>query len=388
MGLIIGPFPEKITGRSAPGGIAGHIGGLFDFLELKGISVSMCYHRPFNVKKDGILNSTKKEWLSAIIHGFFLLLFEKKHNFFDYSIRHNVAITYYVSTLKKYLKKISWDFIHIHSLHNPAAIAVKYLNYKGQIIITDHGFYSNEHYKTKKMRILLEQNYAIADKIVYISDFSYSRHNEEKLGNLGKLIKINNPFHFNGYPKKIYTQSNDKNSEMKKIFFNGYGRSMKIKGLDILLHTMNRYPDLYKGIKLLLLCNENATKYVKKNVWNFDYELIGRTTHKNVLNIYSDADILVVPSRSESFGLVYIEALAIGIPVIGYYGVINEFKGALNSYIGESFDPSCEDEASLMEKIKNCLTMPFDADRVREGLINNYSWDILGHKFISLYYPE
>jgi glycosyltransferase involved in cell wall biosynthesis len=160
-----------------------------------------------------------------------------------------------------------------------------------------------------------------------------------------------------------------------------------VKKLDLLLSTMNTYPELYKNMELIVLCDSEMDNYIKEKAWNFTHTLVGKTTLENIFNIYCNVDLLVVPSKSESFGLVYTEALAVGVPVIGFYGVIDEFKTVLNTYIGEPFDPSSESEEDLKEKIVKCLTIPFDAALVKDNLIKNFSWEILYPKFLELYYP-
>lgn len=371
--------------NAKPGGVATHIDGLIEYLENNDIKTYLCYHKSYRgINDTHVLNVSKVGWLFAVVQGMFVLIFNKDYHFFDYSINDIIITAYYISILKIFLKKLHVDFVHIHSLHNPATIALDIINYKGRIIVTDHGFFSNKNYTDKRTRIKLCKNYSIANKVIYISEFALQKHLESKLGDSNKLIKIPNPTDFSKYPvKKIYTSQGGP----KRLFFNGYVKSRDIKKLVLLLSSMNTYPELYKNMELIVLCDSEMDNYIKERTWNFVYKLVGKTTLENIFNIYCNVDLLVVPSKSESFGLVYTEALAVGIPVIGFYGVIDEFKTVLNTYIGESFDPSSESEEALKEKIAKCLNTPFDAALVRNNLIKNFSWETLGQLFISLYYP-
>lgn len=384
VGLIIGPFPGRITGQLSPGGIATHIDGLINYLDGTGISTYKCYHKPYNIKRADILNSSPKEWFISVIHGIILLIHSKNFDFSNYSIRDTIIIAFYLASLKSFLLKVAPDFVHIHSLHNPAPIALGILNYRKPIIITDHGFWQHEGYSGKKSMIKLIKNYTLASTVIYISNIAYKKHISAKLGDNKKLVKIPNPTNFMKYPNKV---NKENNLPKKEIFFNGYSESIERKGLDILLSTMNKYSELYDTIKLKIICDKKAENYIKNNSWKFEYALIERTTLEKILIIYCDVDLLVVPSRSESFGLVYTEALAVGIPVIGYFEVIYEFKKTLDNYIGESFNPFSEHEQDLRDKIVKCLNTPFDAHTVRDGLIKNYGWDVLGPRILDLYYP-
>jgi glycosyltransferase involved in cell wall biosynthesis len=62
--------------------------------------------------------------------------------------------------------------------------------------------------------------------------------------------------------------------------------------------------------------------------------LMGRCTREEVAKQLSDSDCFALPSASETFGVVYIEALAMGVPVIatrcgGPEGFVNEGNGVL-----------------------------------------------------------
>lgn len=128
IGLIIGTLPASYRGIAA-GGIATHIEGLIKSLQANGIKTYICYHKPFGVKHPDVINSLKIGWICAVLKGFMLLFFVKGYVTRRYSFKTNVLVAYYYATLSTFLKKNTPDFIHIHSLYNPAAIALKWLKY-------------------------------------------------------------------------------------------------------------------------------------------------------------------------------------------------------------------------------------------------------------------
>lgn len=383
IGLIIGTLPASYRGVAA-GGIATHIEGLIRSLRQKNIQTYICYHKPFGVKHPEVINSSRLGWFIAVLRGLLCLLFVREHKWRKYSLKTNVLIAYYYATLIPFLKTKNPDFVHVHSLYNPSAIALKYLKYQKPIIVTDHGFWVNANYLCdRKIYFLLQKTFLLATKIVYISDIAYVQHQKAQLGNLSKLVKISNPTSFVRYPYKQVLKA-DANKHV--LMFNGYGNSMTIKGLPFLLEAVNSDEYLCRNLRLRIICNDEAQIYIRKHSWNFEYEMYGRTKFEDVLEMYVQSDILVVPSKFESFGLVYTEALAVGIPVIGYYAMINEFQKTLGLYIGEAIDIENELPADLARKIIRCLQEPFDRVKVREALIKTYDWDVLIDRFLSLYY--
>ena len=383
IGLIIGTLPARYRGIAA-GGIATHIDGLISALNKEKIQTFICYHKPFGIKHPDVINSLKIGWIKAVLKGFLMLFFVKGYTIRRYSFKTNVLIAYYYATLSVFLKKHTPDFIHIHSLYNPAAIALKWLKYSKSIIITDHGFWLDGNYpEDKKLTILLRDNYAVASNVIYISVVALIQHQKAKLGDLTKLVKISNPTFFDNYPYKSCSKSAD---NKKVIIFNGYKESLTTKGLSFLLEALDNNDYFNTRVRLLIICNDEAQKYIQDHTWNFEYKVFGRTKFEDILKMYTQSDLLVVPSKFESFGLVYTEALAVGIPVIGYYAMINEFRQTLNMYIGAPIDITRERPSDLAQRIIECLETSFDPKGVREALMKHYDWGNLIDRFLVLYY--
>ena len=108
--------------------------------------------------------------------------------------------------------------------------------------------------------------------------------------------------------------------------------------------------------------------------------LIGNKLHK----IYSNSDIFILPSMFESFGIVLIEAMASGIPIIASNipCVRNVIK---NNKTGLLVKTTPEDFAEAIEKLLN-------NPKLREKLIENgleeikkYNWDKIVSKFEWIY---
>ena len=385
VGLIIGTLPAKYIGIAA-GGIATHIEGLIDSLHKKGIQTYICYHKPFGIKHPEVINSSRIGWALAVLKGLIMLLFIQEHHWKKYTFKTNILLAYYYATLRCFFKQETPDFIHIHSLYNPVSIALKLLKYNNNIIVTDHGFWVDTNNLTNNMTIhLLKESFDVATKIIYISDFALIQHQKMQLGNLDKLVKISNPSFFYRYPCKQNTKTKN---QKYRLIFNGYGKSMTIKGLPFLLDAVNNNEYLSRNLELLIICNDEAHNYLRQRIWNFEYKVFGRTKFKDILDMYVQSDILVVPSKFESFGLVYTEALAVGVPVIGYHEMIKEFRKTLATYIGESINIMQEQPTDLAHKIIKCLETPFNRMEVRNALLKSYDWDILIDRFLSLYYDS
>ena len=108
----------------------------------------------------------------------------------------------------------------------------------------------------------------------------------------------------------------------------------------------------------------------------------GKLNREEIIELYREGDIFVLPSHKESFGLVYAEAMSQGLPVIYTRG--EGFDGQFEEgIVGFSVDDNNPVEiADSIEKI--C----FDYERISENclrLVDKFKWDKICDKYLELY---
>lgn len=80
-----------------------------------------------------------------------------------------------------------------------------------------------------------------------------------------------------------------------------------------------------------------------------DFEFVGAVFGKEKDHLYSQADLFVLPTHSENFGVVVLEALAAGVPVITTKGAPwQELEGAC----GGTCDTTCSDTVAASGRVK------------------------------------
>ncbi len=165
------------------------------------------------------------------------------------------------------------------------------------------------------------------------------------------------------------------NLKNKKIVLGvsfGWGYS---KGLDVFIELSKKLPQDYA---VVLVGTDDATDAkLPDNIIS-----IHRThSRKELAEIYTAADVLVNPTREEVLGLVNIEALACGTPVVTFNSggspeCIDEFSGVV---------VKCNDtEALIKEVIRVCEDKPFS----KENCINRskfFDKDKRLEEYIKLY---
>lgn len=106
------------------------------------------------------------------------------------------------------------------------------------------------------------------------------------------------------------------------------GRFESRKGIDVLLNIIPSLMEKYMNIKFTLIGNDTI---IEKNIsykddfinnnqtkeWFSRIHFLGRVSEDDLKKAYHKCDIFVAPSRFESFGLIFLEAMREGKPVIG-----------------------------------------------------------------------
>ncbi len=128
----------------------------------------------------------------------------------------------------------------------------------------------------------------------------------------------------------------------------------------------------WKGSKILVGDGPDREKLAGRFP---DAVFTGKKTGEDLAACYQSADIFVFPSRTDTFGMVLIEALSCGLPIAAYpvtgpADIVTEpMLGALN-----------DDLAAAAQK---ALTAPGDGKARHDYVSTHYTWPIVAEQFIA-----
>jgi len=170
------------------------------------------------------------------------------------------------------------------------------------------------------------------------------------------------------------------------------GRLQPFKGLDLLLHAMTYLPN--HGTTRLLVVGGNAGKtdeLVKMNSLVSELGIgsmvgfVGPVEHDRMPTFYNAADICVVPSYHESFGMVAVEALASGTPVLA------SRVGGLATIVRDGETGYLFDERSP-EVLATYLCLLMSENEIRQSMaqsarqsVAKYNWSATANSLFRLY---
>lgn len=160
-------------------------------------------------------------------------------------------------------------------------------------------------------------------------------------------------------------------SGMTRLLF--VGRLELRKGADLLLEALpgllERYPDLVVDIvgdDSVIVNGETLRARFEaegtKNQWDLDRVVFhGSVSREDLLKHYASCDIFVAPSRYESFGLIFVEAMIFAKPVIGIAigGVVEVVTDEMNGLLIPT-----DDGALLAAQISRLVEDPALRDRL------------------------
>lgn len=113
---------------------------------------------------------------------------------------------------------------------------------------------------------------------------------------------------------------------------------------------------------------------------------IGNVTHKDLVATYHQADVVVNPSLSESFGISVVESMACGIPVVGTR-VGGMCDTILSGQTGILVEPDAPGE--LSRALIAVLDDPARAKRMgsegRDRAVAQFSWEARAERLMSVY---
>ena len=169
------------------------------------------------------------------------------------------------------------------------------------------------------------------------------------------------------------------------FFLAGLDRAHYFKGLHVLLQALTMVPDAV----LVVGGDGDQRPYYQAQATRLGVgdrvRFAGKITDAALPGHYRAADIVVLPSidRTEAFGLVLLEAMACGRPVVASRlpGVRTLVEEGRNGYLAEP-----ENAADLADKIVRCIRDESElGPYTRRWVEERFSWEAIGERLLALY---
>lgn len=275
--------------------------------------------------------------------------------------------------LKEYIKRHSCDLMHIH-VWNPASCRYAFMaanKYNLPIVVTEHDPFELPKFKKYIKNKLMKR----VQKIITVS-----HANEKLMQKLYPELKNYTTTVLNGvdstwFESQLLNFSESAMNEFREEEFEADEKTKVIltvaelherKGLEYLIKAMPAILEKIPNTKLIIVGEgpqrQDIEKLIEKEGLAKNIKLLGY--RKSIPKIMASANLFVLPSVKEAFGLVILEAMAAWLPVLATKvgGIPEIIEDGVNGFLIEP-----KDSDALAKKILELFNENFNF----EGYIKN-----------------
>ncbi len=298
----------------------------------------------------------------------------------QYKLGRGVWVFAMCKLVEKYIKDQGCpDIIHVHNCFNAGFVAKKiFKKYQIPYVITEHasGFLMNEY--TTQQLTKCKEVFNSATVVIAVSNklaTSLKRMCDSRVLVVPNIV--NTDFFF----------PSEKPAENEIFQFVSVGNLLPNKGHLFLIEAFSKAFSGKKNVRLVI-CGDgpernNLLSIIEQKILNEQVTLTGKLLPDDLLSVYHSSKCLIVPSQHETFGVVIIEALSCGLPVIatrsgGPEDIINKDNGLLINY-GNHHELIIAMH-TIIEKFSD-----YQPEKIREDAINKYSENWVTSKLLAVY---
>lgn len=303
---------------------------------------------------------------------------------------------FYRSKIKKIYKDLTsnvevskMDVIHAYTLYSDGGVALQLkTKYKRPYIVAVRNTDINAFMRYRPdLNALRDQILENASQIVMLSPAYYERLRIRLRSDVWKNIRTKVVIVPNGISPSWFEvdggATRESSLKLRLLYVGDFSKNKNIHALIKATHHLSSRVDVSLTLaggggdshnRIISILDSGKYPFLK---------YVGRVNELGRLKaIYRENDIFVMPSFHESFGLVYIEALSQGMPIVfsRCEGVDGYFE---DGTVGEAVDPSdVEDITAKIEKLSKRM------NKVREQCIEqsrNFDWSLIAQRYHRIY---
>jgi glycosyltransferase involved in cell wall biosynthesis len=309
----------------------------------------------------------------------------------DHWISFSTAQVMYVSsknqkikTFRKIIDEVHPDTIYLNSLFSfnfsliPLWLKKRFPDIR--FVLAPRGMLAKGAMEIKKKK--KEVFIGIARIVRFYTGLVWHATHQGEKEDIEKVFGNNNPIHVAGniatvpqYTFKNIMKLKHNGFQVKKFLF--VSRFSRIKNVELLIQWFREFTPKYKGIKLKLigtLEDEGYYRELKEQVDQCDHITMHLAMNpRDLAKYYAEAHFFCLPTRSENFGHVIIEALSYGCPVL--ISDRTPWRDLESKDIG--WDLPLDQPNKFRERIEECIQMT-----EKEFLRKSEAASMFAHEFI------
>lgn len=327
------------------------------------------------------------------------ILFESKHNVYNPVAFRDIDKFFFTFKQRKIMRALlekidvnEFDLYHAHTLFTDGNVAYQLKQKTGipyVVTVRGHsdidGFFKKRINLRKRGREILKE----ASAVVFLSESNqqqllkeYIKDEELAVEILEKSIIQPNGIDQFWFDNEGPAKELEAGQVLKVLFV---GKFLRDKNAKATVEALNKLKER-DGIEseFTAIGKIIDEKYLEEvlNIAEIPVEIVKPSPREELIDYYRSHDIFSMPSHTETFGLVYPEAMSQGLPVI--YSKRQGFDGQFpDGYVGYPVESTSSED--LYAKLKLIMV---DYEEISQNALKAYyrfNWDEISLKYIQVY---
>ena len=294
-----------------------------------------------------------------------------------HAILSNTLYSFNKRFIKKLINGNNINVVHAQFIFPDGMLAYHiWKKYKIPYIITSHNELKYfRHIISKRLSLQIFKN------AYCVTPLNYTNYKTFLNNNLSNVLHV--PLGFDSKFLKI--KKKERNHEVKIITI---ANLIKLKNIDkviLSLARLNKNYNFHYNIVGEGPEKDNLNTLINHCKLRDKIKLLGHLAYEEIGDVLSEHDIFIMPSYFETFGRVYFEAMALGLPIIcaknsGIYGFFKEMEE------GISVDhTNINDIADKLELLISNKSLRTRIGKNGHELVKKYTWKSLAIRYNKMY---
>ena len=249
-----------------------------------------------------------------------------------------------------------FDVIHGHFLEGAYGLIDIKRKRNIPIIFTEHGSNLLDKNRSNIENQRMARLYAAVDEMIVVGHRQFLCAEDFSINSLSVIPNV--------IPDYFKFDTTEKNTDI--FSFIAVGNLIESKCFGLLIDTFDLLYKENKNVSLTIvgigLLESELKKKVNEKGLSNSISFIGAIPNRKLVDLYNKADCFVLPSRFETFGVVYAEALCTGTPIIS----------TQNGGIDDIYEDGCgyivavDNENELKDAMEHIMTDKFDSQAIAD----------------------
>ncbi|MDN3432660.1 glycosyltransferase [Pseudoalteromonas sp. APC 3907] len=272
---------------------------------------------------------------------------------------------------KRYLSRNSIpDVVHVHNSSSAELALWVKKKYKIPFVVTEHSSLMWSRHNKLSSLVFKESkaNIAVSKKFAQ----HLSKQYNEKFYYIPNVVDTS-------YFQPIHSS----NFNVDDAIFVSVGNLTENKNHRLAIKALKNLVIRFKDIKLFIAGEGPERQSLERLISELglcnNVFLLGKLPRNEVRELLWKSDFFVLPSKSETFGVVLIEAMAAGLPILSLQ------NGGSESIVNSSVGFIAKDDREFTDNMAKLLVTPFNKEEIIEYARLNFSRSVVSHLLKKVY---